>query len=271
MSRCYESCRYPNAFRYLAAAVFAVFCAGGCEDRRPWPGSKPMTAEEKAEADARTLKALRARDAAYEILNLPEVRILLDEETAEVTGIDVTDSSDHSPFVDTEMVSIRKIDDEVLERFKNFPHLVSLKLNGTAITDDGLAHLATLRRLRNLNLSNTAVTDVGVMHLKRLTKLQTISLTSTSVGDGALETIGGLPDMREIRVANTKVTDAGLSHLKNPLLNEISFHDTAVTDEGLRHLAELQNLLRVKAGNTSVTDEGIDALQAALPACKISW
>ena len=50
--------------------------------------------------------------------------------------------------------------------------LVDVFLDGTKVTDAGLADLKGLKRLTHLYLCDTGVTDAGLAHLKGLTELQ---------------------------------------------------------------------------------------------------
>ena len=48
---------------------------------------------------------------------------------------------------------------------KTVPKLCYLDLEGTDITDEGLAHLVKVKGLRNLNVTNTDVTRAGIDRL----------------------------------------------------------------------------------------------------------
>jgi Leucine-rich repeat (LRR) protein len=75
-----------------------------------------------------------------------------------------------------------------------------LTLEGTAITDAGLAHLKGLTGLISLNLRNTAVSDAGLKHLKGLTKLRVVVLHKTKVtAGGADELQKALPKVKIYR------------------------------------------------------------------------
>jgi hypothetical protein len=71
--------------------------------------------------------------------------------------------------------------------------MFELGLEGTNITDAGLAHLKGMHKLRLLWLSQTRITDAGLKHLH------------------------GLAGLRIVRVPGTKVTDAGVAALKTAL------------------------------------------------------
>jgi formylglycine-generating enzyme required for sulfatase activity len=72
---------------------------------------------------------------------------------------------------------------------------------------------------------------------------------------------------------NKQVTDAGLAAFENCTnVTELHLRECVqVTDAGLAHLQACKNLTQVKVRKTKVTAAGIDALQKALPQCKIEW
>jgi hypothetical protein len=61
-----------------------------------------------------------------------------------------------------------------------------LNLEGTQVTDAGLAHLAGLTALERLWLIGTQVTDAGLAHLSRLTALEVLWLDDTQVTDAGV-------------------------------------------------------------------------------------
>src|SRR5438046_575917 len=57
------------------------------------------------------------------------------------------------------------VSDSELEALKGLPELPVLIASGTALTDDGMAHLKTLHALRELTLDESRITDAGLQHL----------------------------------------------------------------------------------------------------------
>lgn len=79
-----------------------------------------------------------------------------------------------------------KITDTGLDAL-DFPKLKRLALNGTGITDDGVAKLAKLPSLSNLNLSDCQVTDKCLGSLKKFPKLHRATLYQTKVTRAAAD------------------------------------------------------------------------------------
>jgi mono/diheme cytochrome c family protein len=88
-----------------------------------------------------------------------------------------------------------------------------LDLQGSAISDAGLATVAKCRNLTRLHLNRTAVSDAGLAALKGLAGLEYLNLVGTGVGDAGLAHLTGLTKLQRLYVWQTKVTDAGVTRL----------------------------------------------------------
>jgi hypothetical protein len=74
------------------------------------------------------------------------------------------------------------VDDRVLDNLKGLDQLRELDLNGTGITDEGLAIVAALPQLKTLRIARTKVTDEGFRsHLFSKESLTHLDLTGTQV------------------------------------------------------------------------------------------
>ena len=63
----------------------------------------------------------------------------------------------------------------------------------TAVSDDGLSHLAGLRQLQLLVLAGTKVTDAGLKHLHALLNLFTVNVRDTLVTDAGAAAVASGP------------------------------------------------------------------------------
>jgi hypothetical protein len=86
---------------------------------------------------------------------------------------------DREPWVPKWLVSPIGID--------YFSQVTPVRLDGTQITDAGLAHLKVLTNLSGLRLRRTQITDAGLVHLKGLTKLSDLRLKTTQVTDAGVD------------------------------------------------------------------------------------
>jgi hypothetical protein len=77
---------------------------------------------------------------------------------------------------DLSVVSLdgQRISDDDLTCFEKVARPRRLYLNGTPITDAGMAHLADLSELEILELRETKIGDAGLHHLARMTQLRAL-------------------------------------------------------------------------------------------------
>lgn len=71
--------------------------------------------------------------------------------------------------------------DDDIDRLRSLPHLTSLSLRGTRVTDRGLIKLAELNQLTRIELNHTNVTEAGVRHLLEMPNLTLLDLRNTGV------------------------------------------------------------------------------------------
>lgn len=95
-----------------------------------------------------------------------------------------------------------------------------LDVQGSALTDAGLASIAKCRNLVRLHLDRTAITDAGLGQLKSCSGLTYLNLVGTAIGDGGLKHVAELKHLERLYLMQTKVTDAGVAALAkaNPSL-----------------------------------------------------
>jgi uncharacterized membrane protein/mono/diheme cytochrome c family protein len=93
-------------------------------------------------------------------------------------------------------------------------HLWSLNLGRSAVTDAGMASVASCKNLRVLKLNGTAVGDAGVLALVGLKHLQRLNVYGTQVGDSSIDAIERMPALTHVYLWDTKVTRLGLDTLR---------------------------------------------------------
>ncbi len=94
-----------------------------------------------------------------------------------------------------------------------------LYLDGTKITNAGLAQLANLKKLHMLDLANTQIGDAGLVHLKSLASLDSLFLDRTQVSDAGLVHLKGLKNLKMLDLTGTKCTREGAKQLRQALPN----------------------------------------------------
>lgn len=159
---------------------------------------------------------------------------------------------------------------EVRKIFQELDHLTYnqkvgeiMRRRGAAITDAGLAHLASLTSLQELTLLLPGITDAGLAHVGKLTDLRVLKLINTGVGDAGLVHLKGLNRLRELTITGEGVTDAGVASLAGLTgLRSLALWHTRITDAGLAHLERMDQLEVLDLqGSLDLTDRGLSALE----------
>ncbi|MCE9529362.1 MAG: hypothetical protein K8R36_25210 [Planctomycetales bacterium] len=135
----------------------------------------------------------------------------------------------------------------LIATLKKFKHLESLSCHSKNLTDAGLGRLTELTQLRKLTLSSPRITNAGLIDLLEFENLQSLTLSDTSITDSGMRTVSRLHHLRELDLSSTEISDAGLAHL-----------------------SKLDNLTILDLRRTRVTNSGLQAIQKALPNCKIN-
>jgi internalin A len=122
-------------------------------------------------------------------------------------------------------ISMCRVTDEGLVVLKRMPRLRRLNLGSNNLSNAGLMHLRELSQLEELNLHfNRRITDDGLAHLATLTNLKTLDLSYTTTSDEGLAHLRALRGLRRLGLFQTSVTDAGREHLKEDLPNTHIIH-----------------------------------------------
>jgi len=114
----------------------------------------------------------------------------------------------------------------------------SLDLSGNTIGDGDMRLVATLPHLRQLKLDGAAVTAEGLCALRNKSSLVVLSLANSTIRDGDL---GCLPDILvdDLDLSGTKITDSAIPHLAQmPSLLYVDISETGISAAGVRRLQE---------------------------------
>ncbi|MBA4192004.1 MAG: hypothetical protein C0467_28835 [Planctomycetaceae bacterium] len=157
------------------------------------------------------------------------------------------------------------VGDAALAKAATYPGLASapkLSLEGTLITDAGLAPLQRFERLEDLNLSKTRITAKGVAELRPL-KLKLLVLRDCQqIKDDAADVLADMPTLSNLNLQGTTVTPAGIAELgRLPALRSLSVSGDAATDD-LVAVVKLRGLTNLRIDSPSVTDAGLARLTA---------
>lgn len=196
------------------------------------------------------------------------------------------------------------VDDAVLAKFvKAATELEYLFINGSTITDEGLAVLARLPKLRHFGLHHglKELKGKGLLALKGSQNFASIEFGGMQgIDDKSVGYLAELPHLRAINIYHTLNTRASLPFLveKNPLLEKFSLNphfdperfsaadiatlaplknlrELALNDmvlpyeDGLAHLKALTSLKKVSLEWSIYKDEDLAKLKAELPGVEI--
>ncbi|MEK6258906.1 MAG: hypothetical protein AABP62_09855 [Planctomycetota bacterium] len=147
------------------------------------------------------------------------------------------------------------VDDAMLLELGTRPALLSLSLQSTLITDDGLKALAGFPNLKTLRLYGTRFEGPGLRHLSHLTQLENLSLDSVRSEDELLDALPQLTRLDRLGV-HAPMTDAGLLRLPSlPQLSMLSIYDARITGPGLASLTRAPKLTQLSLSETPLQDD----------------
>jgi uncharacterized protein (TIGR03067 family) len=184
--------------------------------------------------------------------------------------------------------------------------VTGLHLNGSKVTDAGLAALEGINNIGHINLERTAITDAGLTHLRNMTHLGLLIVTDTRTTEAGVARLKqSLPQLRvthlsraesdsqlaitnaggtqssdatgrlvEIRFAR-KLSDFQLLGLQKHLevwktsLRSIDLTGSEITDRGLGALGALTSLEQLTLKGTDVTVAGVKSLKRTVRNLKV--
>lgn len=97
------------------------------------------------------------------------------------------------------------------------PHLVTVDLSGTKVTDQSVATLKTATRLRRLRLAETAVTDAAMEVIIGMPALESLNLYGTAVTDAGVEKLKAMKNLRSLYLWQTSVSPEMVEVLRKEL------------------------------------------------------
>jgi hypothetical protein len=129
------------------------------------------------------------------------------------------------------------------------------------VTDRGLEHLKGLAEIEYLWLDDTRVTDAGLKNLAGFIKLRSLALRSSPIDGAGLEHLTGLKCLTSLDVAGSKITDAGLASIGELVsLEFLNLSDTEITDAGLVYLNKMKSLKHLNLAGTKLSGVGLTHL-----------
>lgn len=127
--------------------------------------------------------------------------------------------SQQSSLLTFSAVSMRgKLDDAAFEKLTAIlPHLISLDLSATLITDKSVSLLQSATKLRMVRLAETEVTDAAINSLLKLPALESVNFYGTKITDSGLSKLAAMPSLKRLYLWQTAVTPAAVKALQEKL------------------------------------------------------
>ena len=208
------------------------------------------------------------RAAAEYVLSVGgEVRV-----NGSTSGLKAVADLPHGPFRLTGITlhGNRQVTDAGLAPLAGCQHLEEAWLNGSAVTEAGLAHLHAAN-LRGLHIDGLPVTNAGLARFAAARNLTELNVSKTRVTAAGLAGLD-CPNLTKLWAFGLAIGDADVAAVARwTKLEHLSLSRTKVTDAGLPRLAGLTALRTLHLAGTDVTANGVKKLAAALPACQIEW
>jgi len=125
------------------------------------------------------------------------------------------------------------------EQLRLFDRVVEVGLGNAKASDETMGHLGCLRHLKTLYLDGTQITDTGLACIRSSTELEDLILDRTQITDAGVAQLQGLRALEKLSLSETRITDAGLAHLKSlARLKLVHLARTQVSDAGVADLRQ---------------------------------
>lgn len=95
--------------------------------------------------------------------------------------------------------------------------LTHLDLGGCKITDANLKHIIPLSNLVVLGLNGSTITHEGIVQIMQLKKLEALHLVGGPVIDAGAESLGGMRSLLHLDITGTRISAGGVQQLKRRL------------------------------------------------------
>lgn len=146
------------------------------------------------------------------------------------------------------------------------PHLVTLDLRRSRITNGDLAALSRYPELRYLWLSDAGITDDGMRHLKNVSNLESLVLSGTHLSDRGVIELQALGRLTSLNVSNTLVTASGVQTMTRlGRLEKLEIDYFQLNDGTIDALRNMRNLQELTICGASFSDAQCERLRRQLP------
>jgi len=160
------------------------------------------------------------------------------------------------------------ITDEGVHAFRKMKCLRFLNANGTGVSDTGLRSLASCPNLEAVSIANTEVTAEGVSYLATFPALTSVGVDASQVTDENLSAICQLTAVIHLTVYGaTNKTAAQLSSLCED--KKLTLVGSKLTEESLPHLIRIETIQSLTFAGPEIPLEKWRRFSSALDGCQI--
>ena len=208
-------------------------------------------------------------------------------------------------------ISGKTITDSSLALLTGLTELERFSSDGIQLTDAGYRHFEAFQKLKSISFFHPAFrskdfTGSGLAALKALPKLERLTFAGSTAGDVAMEAIGQITQLKEFRTWHTAQTQAGNAHLlkltgltglrigqrlpewgkDSPVsfdestletisqlkaLESLELTEARLNAKIIPQLQALPKLAKLKIETVDISAADVEAIQAALPNCKVDF
>lgn len=186
-------------------------------------------------------------DTLAHLAGLQQLESLTISHAPRVTGRDLAEARWLAHIRDVDFL-YATLDDRTIRVLASCPMLRTVRLEGTAITAQGLRDLASREGIVELSLGYCAnLREADLVKVLpgfgRLTKLELVSL---SVGDRSADVLAAMTNLVELNLTGTLLGDLGLARLHNLVgLEVLHLRETRVTEAGIQAFANAHPRCRI--------------------------
>jgi serine/threonine protein kinase len=207
---------------------------------------------------------LKITDAAFTFLpTIPDMEMIVLDRIP-ITDAVLTHIAPLKKLTELQIQRAPQFSGAGLERLVSLPNLKTVWFTAGGFNDAGAKALAGAKSLERASLEGTAVTDEGVAAFGAFTKLTSISLNGCKNLRGTtLAAWGNMASLRTLYLGSFPLNDEAFPNIARfTNLTELELgNTTALNDETLPALAPLTKLTRFGASSCPLTGTGFSALR----------
>lgn len=158
-------------------------------------------------------------------------------------------------------VSSPQVTDTGVRVIGGFDRLTTLVLDSTAVTNDGLKHLATLKNLRSLTIRRSQfISGAGLQHIGRLTELRRLEYDGRLTGKSLVH-LKDVKNLSHLEFSAAKLDANAIKRLATfPNLSTVSIQGGAVDKKSMANIVAIRHLKFLTFHSTSFQGDSLSLI-----------